>query len=226
MRLIDADTAQPGLTIVSAHQAEGKGQRGRMWQAQPGESLLMSLISTPNFGLEQQFTFSATVAVAIAKTLQKLNEDWNVAIKWPNDIIINDKKAGGVLIENVIRGQKWSYAIIGFGLNVRQRAFPAELPTATSLYVASGGIWYSVNELRDVLRKTILEDISSPANTECVLQAYNEWLYKKGAAQAFVQNDSSWEAVISQANADGTLQVILPGGETAAYVHGAVNWKW
>lgn len=226
MHLVDADTAQPGLTVVSTVQTGGKGQRGRVWQAAPGESLLMSIVSTPNYTLEQQFPFSATVAVAIAKALQKLNEEWQVAVKWPNDIIVNDKKAGGILIENIIRGQKWSYAIIGLGLNIRQKMFPAELPLATSLSIAGQGGEYRLNEVRDILRKSILEHIAAPANAAEVMAEYNNRLYKKGEWQAFSQNDSSWDALVRQVTPDGQLHVTLPDGETDEYIHGTVNWQW
>lgn len=226
MQLVDADTAQPGLTVVSAVQTGGKGQRGRVWQATPGESLLMSVVSVPGYGLEQQFPFSATVAVAIAKALQNLNEDWRIAVKWPNDIIINDKKAGGILIENIIRGQKWSYAIIGLGLNIRQKMFPAELPNATSLCIASQGSEFAVHEVRDILRKNILEHVASPANAEKTMEEYNNWLYKKNEWQAFNQNEDSWDALVQHVGADGKLHVTLTGGEAAAYTHGNVNWQW
>jgi BirA family biotin operon repressor/biotin-[acetyl-CoA-carboxylase] ligase len=226
MHLVDADTAQPGLTVVSAVQTGGKGQRGRVWQAAPGESLLMSIVSTPNYTLEQQFPFSATVAVAIAKALQNMYEGWQVAVKWPNDIIVDDKKAGGILIENIIRGQKWCYAIIGLGLNIRQKQFPAELPLATSLSIASQGKDHKVNEVRDILRKSILEHIAQPADATGVMAEYNSWLYKKDEWQGFTQNDSSWDALVQQVTPDGNLHVALPGGETDAYTHGTVNWKW
>jgi len=116
MRLIDADTAQPGLTIVSDMQTAGKGQRGRIWVDTPNESLLMSIVVQLPYDVEHQFAFNVTVSLAIADYLQDLKENWDVRIKWPNDIIINDKKAGGMLIENVIRGSQWAYAVVGLGV--------------------------------------------------------------------------------------------------------------
>src|SRR6202012_6126707 len=77
MRLIDADTAQPGLTIVAAQQTEGKGQRGRKWADVPGQSLLMSIITTPRQALNEQFIFNAAATVSSVETLQNGYENWD-----------------------------------------------------------------------------------------------------------------------------------------------------
>lgn len=225
MRLIDADTAQPGLTIVTGEQTQGKGQRGKKWADAPGQSLLMSIIARPKHLLNQQFVFNAAATTAIADTLQQLYEHWDVRIKWPNDIIINDKKAGGILIENVLRGIKWEYAIIGFGLNIKQEAFPDDLPYATSLKIASGKD-FDVNAIRDALRKNILESITEwkPANE--VLKHYNDYLYRGGQKQLFRDEEREWEATILHANENGTLQVQLANGRIVSYTHGVVTWVW
>ena len=120
MQLIDANKAQHGLTIVTQSQSEGKGQRGKTWLDAPGQSLLMSIIIHPKKEINDQFVFNAAVAVAIANVLQKSNHNWDIRIKWPNDIIINAKKAGGILIENILRGSRWTHSVVGLGLNVKQ----------------------------------------------------------------------------------------------------------
>lgn len=226
MRLIDADTAQPGLTITAMEQTQGKGQRGRKWADTHGYSLLMTIIVSPLQQLSEQFVFNAHVATAVADALQTLYEGLDIRIKWPNDIIVNDKKAGGILIENVIRGNKWVYAIIGTGLNIRQRAFPDELPYATSLKIASGND-YDITQIRDLLREKILDYTSRVMPEALVLKQYNEYLYRKGEVQSFINSSGEeWEAIIVHANADGTLQVQLPSGQITSYVHGAVTWNW
>jgi BirA family biotin operon repressor/biotin-[acetyl-CoA-carboxylase] ligase len=224
MRLIDADTAQPGLTIVAAEQTQGKGQRGRKWKGTPGESLLMSLILTPWCSLEQQFLFNASVAVAVAEVLQELYERWDVRIKWPNDIIINDKKAGGILIENVLRGNQWSFSIIGLGLNVHQKDFPSELPYATSLKEASGrdfNISYLVHLIKEKLIRRLYEQ-----TLDKVLEEYNDNLYRKDCEQSFTSGSDEWKAIIKSAGSNGMLEVQLADGSILHYNHGSVNWKW
>lgn len=224
MTLIDADKAQHGLTITARAQSAGKGQRGRQWVAEEGKSLLMSLIAKPGYRLDEQFLFSAAAAGAIVAALEALYEHWSVQVKWPNDVIVNDKKAGGILIENVLRGSQWNYAVIGLGLNVQQESFPPELPYATSLRLASG-LSFPVEELVPVLREAILEGIE-PRSAETVMDFYNRRLFRRGLPQQFSEGTRSWNALVEGVLPDGRLQVVRDDGHREAYVHGMVNWVW
>ena len=225
MQLIDANKAQQGMTIVAQSQSAGKGQRGRLWIDEPGQSLLMSIIIIPQQQISDQFAFNASVAVAVAHVLQQLNNNWNVNIKWPNDIIINDKKAGGILIENVIRGSRWAHSVIGLGLNVKQGSFPAELPYATSLKIATGND-VNITKLRDDIRENILLAATCPPPPEKIMDGYNEHLYKRGQKQGFSDGSHKWEATIMNAHKDGTLEVQLESGTIVFYHHGQVVWNW
>jgi BirA family transcriptional regulator, biotin operon repressor / biotin---[acetyl-CoA-carboxylase] ligase len=225
MRLIDADTAQAGLTIVATMQTNGKGQRGNHWRDTPSESLLMSIIIAPVHTLRDQFVYNACVTVAIAEILQNLCENIDVRIKWPNDVIINDKKAGGVLIENVLRGNEWSFSIIGIGLNILQAYFPAELPNATSIYAQSGKI-FDVTELGRTLRAAILQKVYSGAMVEEIMKDYNDYLYRRFLKQRFTDGTTEWDATVLQARQDGQLEVQLEDGRLTSYTHGIVGWKW
>ncbi len=225
MQLIDADTAQAGMTIISAEQTQGKGQRGKQWITAPGESLLMSIICRPYCELEHQFLFNATIAVAVANFLTELYEYWDIRIKWPNDIIINDKKAGGILIENVLRGNSWSYSIIGLGLNILQNNFPDELPFATSLKLASGKN-FNVRQIFEALRKNILQKTSSLLTADAVMREYNDYLFRRGCEQKFTDGLQERKGVIHSAASNGTLHVQLADGSILQYNHGVVQWKW
>ena len=225
MHLIDADTAQPGLTIVANSQSLGKGQRGKNWIDTPGQSLLMSIICCPLRPLTEQFVFNASVASAIADVLTDLYANWDVHIKWPNDIIINDKKAGGVLIENILRGTQWSYSIVGLGLNIKQEDFPRELPFATSLKICSAKD-FDIPVLRDMLREKILEYSSHLGPADTIMQQYNEHLFRRGKIQSFTDGSREWEAIVLSVNKDGTLQVQTQEGKITTYTHGSVLWAW
>ena len=225
MTLIDANKAQHGLTILAYNQLAGKGQRGKTWVAGPGECLMMSLIVAPKVTIREQFVFSAAVAGIIAKILKNKSDNYTVQIKWPNDIIVNDKKAGGILIENVLRGSKWTHSIIGLGLNLKQTSFPAELPFATSLKIESG-IDFELKSLCEEIRDSIMMQLEIGLQPNGVLEAYNENLYKKGLLQKFNNADGEWEAEIIKAMSDGTLAVRTASGSTEYYVHGQEYWVW
>ena len=225
MQLIDANKAQHGLTIVAQSQTGGKGQRGKTWIDAPGQSLLMSIITTPQRAIREQFVFNASVAVAIVKVLQYLNNYWDIRIKWPNDIIINDKKAGGILIENVLRGSNWAYSVIGLGLNVKQEHFSTDLPHATSLKIASGSD-FEIAKLCSEIRDGILSEIAIPHPAEITMNLYNGYLYKKNAKQGFSNNTGQWEATILNVHTDGSIEVQLEDGNIAFYHHGQVLWDW
>ena len=225
MQLIDGNKAQHGLTIVANAQTQGKGQRGKTWQDAHGQSLLMSMVVQPAHQLSDQFLFNASVAVAIANVLQKLNNNWKVNIKWPNDIIINDKKAGGILIENVLRGSKWTHSVIGFGLNIKQESLPKDLPFATSLKIASG-INYDVHQVLQLVRNEILASLAIMLPAEAQMEQYNALLYKRGKKQVYMDTKGKWSVTILNALANGTIEVQLENGNIAYYHHGQVLWDY
>lgn len=223
MRLIDADTAQPGLTIVTDMQTAGKGQRGKVWVDTPNESLLMSMILKPQYDLDHQFAFIVTVSLAIADYMQELNENWDVRIKWPNDIIINDKKAGGMLIENVLRGNQWAYAVVGLGMNVLQRAMPAEIPFSTSLRMESDK-QFVIFDLVTGIRERILTYLDIMPEPNRMLRLYNEILFKKDTTQKFKIGNDEFMATITGVTYNGLLQLKLDNGSTINYSFGAIEW--
>ena len=225
MQLAGADMPAHGLTIVAERQTAGRGQRGATWQDAPGESVLMSIVTVPELLLEQQFAFSAAVAVAIVNTVTSFLPEANVRIKWPNDIIVNDRKTGGILIENSIRGAQWLYAIVGIGLNVRQKSFPESLPFAGSLYQAGGGN-LNVAEIIDALREAILNALPAAKNTAGILNRYNTLLYRKNERQTFRNVTGEWQATVLEAQHDGRLKLMPDNGETIAIAHGEAQWVW
>jgi BirA family biotin operon repressor/biotin-[acetyl-CoA-carboxylase] ligase len=225
MQLIDANKAQQGMTIVAQSQTAGKGQRGRSWMDVPGESLLMSIITMPTVEIRHQFAFSAAIAVTIAKILQKLDDKWQVHIKWPNDIIVNDKKAGGILIENILRGARWTHGIVGLGLNIKQTFFHENLPDAISLRMASGRE-FDIAGLRDQIVEGVMDVVMNFPVPLAVMDAYNSLLYKKDQLQQFAGDGTSWTARLMHANLDGTLTVMLENGSVTNYYHGQVTWVW
>ncbi len=225
MLLIDANKAQHGLTITALSQDGGKGQRGKTWVDTPGESLLMSIIVNPKQAIREQFAFNAAVSVAIAKVLQKIYRNWDIRIKWPNDIIVNDKKAGGILIENVLRGNQWAYSVIGIGMNIKQERMPPELPSATSLKIASGKE-FDIRQLTNEIHDAIMQVVNYPVSGPVSMKNYNDYLYRRGKRQVFRDNKYTWAATIVDAHSDGTLELRYEDGSVTHLHHGQMQWVW
>lgn len=120
-----------GLLVITDNQTAGRGQRGNQWEAKSGENLTFSLILKPSFlTATEQFWLNMAISLGIYDTLQPLIGS-SLRIKWPNDIYVDDRKLGGILIENTLHGYNIAWSIVGIGLNVNQTAFG--YGTATSL---------------------------------------------------------------------------------------------
>jgi BirA family biotin operon repressor/biotin-[acetyl-CoA-carboxylase] ligase len=122
-----------GTVIMAVEQFAGRGQVGTQWQSQRGKNLTASILLCPSFLQPwQQFTISIAICLGIQQAVSAILSE-KVLIKWPNDIYVNEKKLGGILIENILQGNTWKYAIIGIGLNVNQATFPEVAKNAVSL---------------------------------------------------------------------------------------------
>ena len=145
------------FTFASAdYQSHGKGRNDRVWESNSGENLMFSFL-IKNEELMKQFNIiSILTAVEVAKEIDKNGID-NVTIKWPNDVLIGDKKVCGILSE----GQVPEYLVVGVGLNVNQKAFPDGLRRpATSLSLEAKQD-FDINEIRNRLFSNIVNSFSN-----------------------------------------------------------------
>ncbi len=122
-----------GTVIISEEQTKGKGRIGRQWYSKSKEGIWMSIILKPKI-VPQKAPFITLIAGAsIAKALNNLGIE--TTIKWPNDIIINNKKIAGILTELSAEIERINYIILGIGINVKTMEFSQEISEiATSLY--------------------------------------------------------------------------------------------
>ena len=125
-------------TVVTAKfQIQGKGQLGTKWESEHSKNLICSVYKKNiNIKVQHQFVISALISLALIKTLRKINLS-NLHIKWPNDIMSDNKKICGILIENIVKENYIKDIVIGIGLNVNQTIFN-NLPNATSIKNLTG----------------------------------------------------------------------------------------
>ncbi len=137
-----AEKGFPGYsTVIAEEQLKGRGRVGRHWFSPPNSGLWFSLLLRPDFISPAG---AAPITLVTAAVLTKyLREKYKlpVTVKWPNDLLINGKKFGGILCELKGETDRVEYLLVGIGLNInqQQKEFPRELCTqATSLFVESG----------------------------------------------------------------------------------------
>jgi BirA family biotin operon repressor/biotin-[acetyl-CoA-carboxylase] ligase len=129
-KLLSQNLCQNGAVIMADVQTQGKGQRGNIWLSESGKNLLCSFVFKPdNLSVENQIALTWATSLSLLQTLRKFNIE--AQVKWPNDILINEKKIAGILIENQLQGSRINCSIIGIGFNINQTTF-SEL-NATSL---------------------------------------------------------------------------------------------
>lgn len=121
-----------GTVILAEKQFAGRGQSGNIWQSEAGKNLTFSILLNPSFlRVDQQFELNKAVSLALNDVLSKYFNE-NATIKWPNDLYVDHKKIGGMLIENIVQGNRIKHAIVGIGLNVNQSQFPDNLKNISS----------------------------------------------------------------------------------------------
>ncbi len=133
LNLIAKSNPSEGTVISAYEQRAGKGQYGREWNAQAGKNLTLSIILYPNFlQAKQQFLLSQAIALGVKDFCEQILPNEVIKIKWPNDLFINGKKVGGILIQNGLRGATIKSAVVGVGININQMDFPSSIPNVTS----------------------------------------------------------------------------------------------
>ena len=129
--------APHGAVVVTDHQTGGRGRWGRSWFSLPGKLLQFSLIVRPELEVERHGLLTAALGVAVADAVAPIT-DADTTIKWPNDVLLNDKKVAGILVETQMVGSTIGIAVCGIGINVsvERGDFPPDIAArASSLLV-------------------------------------------------------------------------------------------
>lgn len=204
------DTLENFTTVVAEQQTKGKGQMGSSWVTENGKNLIMStLIKDVVANADQVFHLNVAVSIAIIEVLETLNIP-NLAIKWPNDIMSDDKKIAGILIENRFKSDTTIESVVGIGLNVNQKDFNA-LPKASSLSIVAN-MEFDIDFILEEIVKRIQANCThiSKKATEKLWGIYLENLFKKDVLMKFEdQHKSVFNGTIVGVTQEGKLEVAL-----------------
>jgi len=222
MGLIHAGMAQQGTAVFAHEQTKGKGQRNKQWISAPGKNIILSIIIQP-FGLKikQQFLLSMNVANVVQKFFNNYTKK-NTKIKWPNDIYWCDRKAGGILIENVLQGKVWKYAVIGIGLNINQVDF-GNNKKAISLSQITGDGYDTMAMAKELAGVVHVSCKQLTSDSKEIAKRYHKHLYKSNEKVQLKVKNKTFEGIIKGVTEDGLLIVSSPENDEH-YRAGEVEW--
>lgn len=196
-------------TVTASNQTRGKGQMGAHWNTQPGENLTMSVfVSLDNYNPQILYDLNVVVALSVVQTLKSFSIS-DIAVKWPNDVLVETKKIAGILIENSIKMDGNIQSIIGIGLNINQTNF-LNLPKATSLRVITKNSC-EIDEIMYLLLEFLKKNIKMLfISTENLWKEYHELLFKKDKPSVFEDKfGKRFMGIINGVNRVGQLEVLL-----------------
>lgn len=216
----------PYTTIWSDGQEKGRGRYNREWISYKGKDLTFSiLIPLKDLKIEYWKNLTQISSLSIAEELEKL--DFKVSIKWPNDILINDKKVCGLLCEVSQRGDE-KFAVLGIGLNVNSTLEDLSNinQPATSLFIEKG----TVIDREELLQNIVSSNISKFNDfTKNGFQIYKKEVLRRLAwlneIKIIEDNDRSFDGRIIDLNDDGTLKFLKSDGEIINLISGEIRFK-
>ena len=214
--------AAEGTVIVADEQTAGKGRLKRIWLS-PKDNIALSVILYPDVVYLPFLIMLASLAVVhCIKAVTGLKSQ----VKWPNDVLINNKKVCGILIEGGVKGNMVDYAIIGIGVNVNLRLsdFPEILSTATSL---SDELGKEVSRL-DVIRQLLVEIERLYLALQTGGSVFEEWrdrLVTLGRKVRVKSGKTTYEGIAESVATDGSLLLRHPDGSLTKIASGDVTLR-
>ena len=204
-KMLQATSLSEGTAIMAQFQSAGRGQRGSGWESERGSNLLVSYVLFPaSLPADEQFTFSEAICLGVKDFIQKHVSE-PVKIKWPNDILVGNRKIAGILIENSIRGSQIHQSIVGIGININQQRFGNYSPQPVSLAMLNDQ-YFNIKECFAELSNALSKwyTILTIGNKRMIKEAYSESLFRKGIKAEYETAGRRFT---------GTIQGTMPQGE-------------
>jgi BirA family biotin operon repressor/biotin-[acetyl-CoA-carboxylase] ligase len=162
--------APEGSVFIAERQTEGRGRGGNIWHSEPG-AIYLSVLLRPRIHANDILILSLATGLAVSSAVEEvcgIMPD----LRWPNDILLGEKKLGGILCELNIDAGKVRHAVVGIGLNVNQAKFPEGIrEVATSLFQETGKEWPRADLVAVILRTLQHEYQTMQSSPEDAMQA-------------------------------------------------------
>lgn len=216
-----ADGAEDGSTWVAEHQTKGRGRLGRSWHSPVGTGIWMSVLRRHDLAIDEGWRVTLGAGLAVSNAIREV-AGLEARLKWPNDILIDGRKAAGILAESRADGGRLRHSVVGIGLNVHldAEAFPPDLrETATSIDMAGGSATRT-----DLLVGILAElDAVSRLPTDELRDAWSERCAHWGQRVRVERDCEVVEGVAHALGEDGAFVITLDDGTTFSVHAGDVT---
>ncbi len=222
---LGARGAPEGTLVVAEGQSRGRGRLGREWNSPPGVGLYVSVLLRPPLPPADMPQITLTAAVAVVRAVRQAG-GVTAGLKWPNDLVLAGKKLGGILTEMETESDQIRYLVVGLGLNVNNRQFPAELgDLATSLALATGRtfsrlrilqVW--LEELESLYQRFLSREFGA------ILEEWKDYTVTLGRAVRVRQGAVEICGQALEVAPDGALLVRTGSGEVVRVTSGEIAW--
>lgn len=224
--------AAHGSVWVAETQSKGRGRQGRTWTSPPGENLLFSVLLRLSCAPARVPPIALVCGLAVRDAVATaLGDGDRVLVKWPNDVVVRDRagaghrKVAGVLVESALAGARVEHVIVGIGVNVHARAFPAELDAiATSLAREGASALDRAELLADVLG-ALERDVEQVAHRGLALVHARLSSHDALFGRPVVSEDGSVAGTACGIDPDGRLMVRRTDGAIARIASGEVRLR-
>lgn len=224
LKNLGAQGAREGTVVITTNQTAGKGRLGRKWECQQGKSLAISLLLKPENINISDCAITPLTGLAVAKAINSLYFA-DSKIKWPNDIIIGNKKLCGILTEISMSGTVVDYTVTGIGINVSNTVFPDEIAHKATSVLKETGKDTDLNKLvatvLNYFEKYVLGHRFSLTG-EAIVE-YRNMCATIGRQVIFNRGNRDISGMAVAVNNKGELEVMLPDGTVATVNSGEVT---
>jgi len=210
-----------GLVVTANYQSVGNGQRGKVWESNANENLLLSVVIEPNINLDEQSVISKIVALTVCDLLKSFGIE--AKIKWPNDILVAKQKIAGILIQNKLQGNYISHSVIGLGFNVNQLVFKDYLLNATSLRLLLNNE-YEVFQIQVQFLSLLSIRLKRLKVGENQDNEYLNSLFLKEKIAAFESDNKQFMGIIKGVNESGKLLIQLDDNRITAFENQQIKY--
>ena len=215
--MLSKEFTQNGTVILAEHQNKGRGRKNREWISSPGQNLTFSILLKRDIKESKVNFINLGAAISVAQSLENLFQ-FNVELKWPNDVLIGKKKIAGILIESTSKGNKITKLVIGVGINVNQPNFPGKFDIPpTSVRKEFHSIVSREKLLSEILNnfENILNEIKSDHNK--ILNNWRSRCKMIGEKVKVIEEEKIKFGTFEDIDDDGFL--ILKQGEKSERIH-------